>query len=359
MSKKKESNKEKAEAREVEAELVLDDSESTAADSPAPTDLPPEEIKKLSPEVLLDDEDLEEKSEDLPMVFTEEPEETKGLATSDPMAQYVREVQRYPLLTKEQEYELAVRYRETGDQEAAEKLVTSNLRFVIKVAAEYAKYGSKLIDVVQEGNVGLMHAVREFNPYKGNRLITYAVWWIRGYIKEYLMRQQSMVRIGTNAKQKKLFHSLRREERKLELMGKEPDVKLLASRLEVPEKDVVQMQQRIRFGDMSLDQNVDAEGRTQWIDMQVDPDEELQDEALARQEMLNMILEKIVEIKESLNEKEIYILQHRIMEDEPMTLQEIGDHFGISRERARQLEARVLKRLKEKVQSQFHSETED
>jgi RNA polymerase sigma-32 factor len=336
-------------AREVEAEIISDEDEALS-----------EELV-YEPEIDFDDEEAEsyeDDSEDTDdseeisfeeFIATEE-QPTKGLAKADPLAQYIREVQKYPLLTQEEEHELAVRYRETGDPKAAEKLVTSNLRFVIKIAAEYAKYGSKLIDVVQEGNVGLMHAVREFNPYKGVRLISYAVWWIRGYIKEYLMKQQSLVRIGTNAKQKKLFHSIRREERKLRLMGKEPNVKLLAEKLDVSEKEVVQMQQRIRHGDLSLDQSIDSDSRTQWIEMHSDEDSELQDEALARQELLNMILANIMEIKDSLNEKEQYILKKRIMEDEPKTLQEIGDHFGISRERARQLEARVLKKLKEQVQ---------
>ncbi|MEC9282241.1 MAG: RNA polymerase factor sigma-32 [Bdellovibrionota bacterium] len=272
----------------------------------------------------------------------------KSLAATNPMTKYMQEVNRYPLLTKEEEYDLAVKFREDNDQEAAEKLVTSNLRFVVKIAAEYAKFGGKLIDLVQEGNVGLMHAVREYNPYRGVRLISYAVWWIRGYIKEYLMRQQSLVRIGSNAKQKKLFHQLRREERKLELMGKEPDVKQLAEKLEVSEKDVEQMQQRIRHGDLSLDKTV-GDSETNWLDLHADEETPAQDEALAQQEILNFILVKIEEIHDKLNEKELYILKHRIMEDEPKTLQEIGDHFGISRERARQLEARILKQLKEKV----------
>lgn len=272
----------------------------------------------------------------------------KSLAATNPMTKYMQEVNRYPLLTKEEEYDLAVKFREDNDQEAAEKLVTSNLRFVVKIAAEYAKFGGRLIDLVQEGNVGLMHAVREYNPYRGVRLISYAVWWIRGYIKEYLMRQQSLVRIGSNAKQKKLFHQLRREERKLELMGKEADVKQLAEKLEVSEKDVEQMQQRIRHGDLSLDKSV-GDTETNWLELQADEDVAPQDEALAQQEILNFILLKIEDIHDNLNEKELYILKHRIMEDEPKTLQEIGDHFGISRERARQLEARILKQLKEKV----------
>jgi RNA polymerase sigma-32 factor len=135
---------------------------------------------------------------------------TADSTSSDPVAIYMAEVRRYPLLTREQEQELARRYRETGDKRAAEALVTSNLRFVVKVAAEYSRFGARLIDLVQEGNVGLMHAVREFNPYKGVRLITYAVWWIRGYIQDYLMRQYSMVRIGTTQSQRKLFYRLQK-----------------------------------------------------------------------------------------------------------------------------------------------------
>src|SRR5690606_9464824 len=135
-----------------------------------------------------------------------------GTPALDTLQAYLADVRKYPLLTPEQEYELAVKYKETGDRKAAEALVTSNLRFVVKVAAEYSKFGARMIDLIQEGNVGLMHAVREFNPYKGVRLITYAVWWIRGYIQEYLLKQYSMVKIATTFNQKKLFYRLRSEE---------------------------------------------------------------------------------------------------------------------------------------------------
>lgn len=352
MSDKKHSSPDaKENAREVDAELLLEE------ESVQDQDLSEDEIRELSPEILLDEEDKDDDSSEeaalVPYLDT-----GKDISLSDPLTQYMAEVQRYPLLTQEQEYELAVKYRETGDKTAAEQLVTANLRFVIKVAAEYAKYGNKLIDVIQEGNVGLMHAVKEFNPYKGVRLITYAVWWIRGYIKEYLMKQQSLVRIGTNAKQKKLFHQLRREERQLQLEGKEPDVKRLAEKLDVSEKDVIQMQQRLRHGDLSLDQKLDSESATQWIDLQVNEEEELQDQTLERQDLLNLILKNIMSLKESLNEKELYILKHRIMADEPMTLQEIGDHFAISRERTRQLEARILKRIRENIAEQMNPDTD-
>ncbi|MDZ4084398.1 MAG: sigma-70 family RNA polymerase sigma factor, partial [Bdellovibrionales bacterium] len=182
---------------------------------------------------------------------------TTSAASSDPVAVYMAEVRRYPLLTREQEQELARRYRETGDKRAAEALVTSNLRFVVKVAAEYSRFGARLIDLVQEGNVGLMHAVREFNPYKGVRLITYAVWWIRGYIQDYLMRQYSMVRIGTTQSQRKLFYRLQKEKDLLESMGEEPTVKLLSSRLGVSESDVESMSQRMQGRDVSLQTAVD------------------------------------------------------------------------------------------------------
>ena len=340
----------------IEAEILFDEEDEEEAQDILADDILDKEWNLSSDDSELDEEFEEEDfipenelldiQEELKALSPSSNE--KSLAASNPMTKYMQEVNRYPLLTKEEEYDLAVKFREDNDQEAAEKLVTSNLRFVVKIAAEYAKFGGKLIDLVQEGNVGLMHAVREYNPYRGVRLISYAVWWIRGYIKEYLMRQQSMVRIGSNAKQKKLFHQLRREERKLELMGKEPDVKQLAEKLEVSVKDVEQMQQRIRHGDLSLDKTV-GDSETNWLDLHADEETPAQDEALAQQEILNFILVKIEEIHDKLNEKELYILKHRIMEDEPKTLQEIGDHFGISRERARQLEARILKQLKEKV----------
>ena len=180
------------EPRSVTAEIVSDD------DS---IDLEPVQVDNDEPE--FDTRDVVE--------IAPKKEIEKGLArTTDPLTLYLSEVRKYPVLTREQELELAKKYYDTKDPVLAQTLVKSNLRFVVKIAAEYAKFSSKLIDVIQEGNVGLMHAVKEFNPYKGNRLITYAVWWIRGYIQEYLMRQFSMVRIGTTANQRKLFYQLQR-----------------------------------------------------------------------------------------------------------------------------------------------------
>ncbi len=272
---------------------------------------------------------------------------SSSLVTSDPLVLYLNEIRKYPLLTKEEEKKLALKYHETKDPLAAEKLVTSNLRFVVKVAAEYAKFGVKLMDLVQEGNVGLMHAVKEFNPYKGVRLITYAVWWIRGYIRDYLLKQHSMVKIGTTRSQKKLFYQLQKEQQKLESLGEEAPVALLSSRLNVSEKDVRMMSQRMKNRDISLDQPLDDESSAHLIDVQTStatpPDQELENK-----EMVNLLKEKIEEIRPTLNEKEVAILEERILSDEPKTLQEIGDRFGITRERARQIEEKLILSLKEK-----------
>jgi RNA polymerase sigma-32 factor len=284
-------------------------------------------------------------------------ESSASIVPSDPLTQYLAEIRKYPLLTPEEEKELAIRYFEKGDPLAAEKLVTSNLRFVVKIALEYAKMGAKLMDIVQEGNVGLMHAVKEYNPYKGVKLITYAVWWIRGYIREFLLKQYSMVKIGTTQNQKKLFYNLEKEKRKLLQEGEQSTTALLSSRLGIPEKDVELMELRMGGKDISLDAPIDDDGSTHLVDLQKDssnPENEL--EVL---ELIDLLKEKIEEIKPSLNDKEKDILENRILADEPETLQQIGDKYGITRERARQLEERLLKNLKEKFLAIAHKSIEE
>ncbi len=269
----------------------------------------------------------------------------KALTSIDPINTYLAELKKYPLLTKEEEQVLARRYREHHDSKAAEQLVTSNLRFVVKVAAEYSKFGAKLIDLIQEGNVGLMHAVKEFNPYKGVRLITYAVWWIRGYIQEYLMRQYSMVRIGTTANQRKLFYRLQKEKDRLDAMGKEPNFALLSSRLGVSEQEVSDMTSRMSGRDVSLNQPVGEDGKTSLLDFESIA-EAGADEQISHSEELQILNKNIEAIRDQLNPKETYILENRILSDEPMTLQEIGDHYGTTREAVRQLEARLMLKIK-------------
>lgn len=279
---------------------------------------------------------------------------SNALALTDPVALYMAEVRKYPLLTREQEQELAMRYRETGDKRAAEMLVTSNLRFVVKVAAEYSKFGARLIDLVQEGNVGLMHAVREFNPYKGVRLITYAVWWIRGYIQDYLMRQYSMVRIGTTQSQRKLFYRLQKEKELLESMGQEPSVQLLSTRLGVSESDVETMSQRLQGRDVSLQTAVDDNGKTTLLDFESSDDIPI-DEQMGHAEMLSLLHEGIEDLKDSLNDRERELLEDRLLSDEPLTLQEIGEKYGVTREAVRQMENRLMAKIRKILEERLEA----
>lgn len=276
----------------------------------------------------------------------------KSVVSSDPLTQYLAEIRRYKVMTKEEEALVAKKYFENKDPEAAELLVKSNLRFVVKIAAEYSKFGSKMIDLIQEGNVGLMHAVREFNPYKGARLITYAVWWIRGYIQEYLMRQYSMVRIGTTQNQRKLFYQLQKEKDALEAMGIEPNIALISNRLGIPEDEVRDMSMRIMGRDVSLDKPVDAEGSTSLGDLQKDAHAEMLDDVMARQEELDILKEKLAELRPELNDKERIILDERLLADDPLTLQEIGEKYGTTREAVRQMETRILKKIRSKMMAE-------
>jgi RNA polymerase sigma-32 factor len=273
----------------------------------------------------------------------------KGLVSSDPVTRYLTEIRRYPLLTREEEYALAVRYREKGDREAAQKLVTSNLRFVVKVAAEYSKFGARMIDLIQEGNMGLMQAVKDFNPYKGVRLITYAVWWIRGQIQDHLMRHYSMVRIGTTAKQRKLFYELQRQKDQLEKMGFEAGIAQLSGRLGIPNDEVKAMGNRVLGRDVSLNAPATADGTGTLIDLQADHSEVMPDEQVNHAEELSLLKEHIDRIRPSLNERELYILDKRLLADDPVTLQDFGDKYGVTREAARQLEARLIEKIKKQM----------
>lgn len=286
--------------------------------------------------------------------IVEEPQDTeegtgssvKALAPTDPVSLYLAEIRKYPLLSREEEEKLAIRYYETKDPAAAQALVTSNLRFVVKVAAEYSRFGARMIDLIQEGNMGLMHAVREFNPYKGVRLITYAVWWIRGYIQEYMMKQFSMVKIGTTQNQKKLFYQLQREKEGLDKLTETENIQQLAEKLGIPEDEVLMMTQRMSGRDVSLNQTPDDESGVSLLErqkgQQASPEETLE----KREELAN--LEKAIEkIKPELSERERYLLEERVLSDEPLTLQEIGDKFKVTREAVRQLESRLMKKIKE------------
>lgn len=271
------------------------------------------------------------------------------VTSKDPLTMYLNELRKYPLLSKEEELKIAHRYFETKDPEAAQKLVQSNLRFVVKIAAEYAKFSSRMIDLIQEGNVGLMHAVKEYNPNKGARLITYAVWWIRGYIQEYLMRQFSMVRIGTTANQRKLFYQLQKQKQDLEKMMSPEALTELSLKLGIPEDEIAEMSKRLSGRDVSLDKPVgnDSDDSVSLGSLLKKDDGGLPlDERMALEEQILILKEAVEKIHDSLNEKEKILLSERILNEEPLTLQEIGEKYGISREAVRQNEARLIQKIK-------------
>ncbi len=276
-----------------------------------------------------------------PLTFT-----PGALLKYDPLQAYLEEIKNYPLLTKEEEKKLAIKYYETKDKKTAQKLVTSNLRFVVKIANEYSKFGAKLIDLIQEGNIGLMHAVQEFNPHKDVKLITYAVWWIRGHIQEYLMKQHSMVKIGTTNAQKRLFYKLNKEKQKMLQEGLEPSVKLLSSRLGVTEKDVVTMEDRLGSIDMSLDQILENQSLTTLLNLPKDSHSEIVVNRINLKENLKLLYNALQKLKGSLTKREELLLKERILNDDPKTLNEIGESLGVTREAIRQSEDRLIKKIK-------------
>jgi RNA polymerase sigma-32 factor len=258
---------------------------------------------------------------------------------------YIAEINRFPLLTAEEEFKFAVRLKKHNDMEAAEKLVVSNLRFVVKIAHEYRNYGFKLADLIQEGNIGLIHAVKKFDPYKGYRLISYAVWWIRAYIQNYLIKSWSIVKIGTTQAQRKLFFKLSQAKKQLETLSKKkPEFAEIAESLGVKGSEVAEMDLRMGSRDVSLHEFIGDEGSSSHIDFLAyeGDDQEL---ALIKSEEKSLVRRDIAGALANLSERESYIILNRVMADDPMTLQEIGDKYNITRERARQIEKQALKKV--------------
>ncbi len=268
---------------------------------------------------------------------------------------YLREINRVALLTVDEERRLAREFRDQGDKRAGHRLVEANLRFVVKVAFEYRSYGLRMADLIQEGNIGLMKAVQKFDPDKEIRLISYAVWWIRAYIQNHILKSWSLVKIGTTQAQRKLFFSLARTRHEIERMSPGQgldhegiDVDLVAKKLRVRPSDVVEMQQRMDGRDLSLDAPV-ADGTSTHLEF-TPSDGEPQDEELARAEEDSIISRRVAEAMGRLDPRERHIVEARIMGDGKETLRDLGQHFGFSRERARQLEIRALEKLRRELQ---------
>jgi RNA polymerase sigma-32 factor len=299
-------------------------------------------------------EDVEVPAEVVPARASKE--SSSSIARFDPMAAYLREVQRHPLLKPEQTQALAEKFVATQDPAIAAQLVTANLRLVVKIAYEYWRAYKNIMDLVQEGNIGLMQAVKRYDPYRGVKLSSYAAWWIRAYILRFILNNWRLVKLGTTQAQRKLFFNLRKKRAELVAMGIEPTDAEVAKRLNVPESDVTEMDVRLTSSEKSLDAPVgDAEGRSV---SKVDMVPSLTDgpEALmAAGELQALLKDKLAQFRTTLNgkSKELAIFDDRLVADDPLTLQELGDRFGISRERVRQLEQRLTGRLRDYLKAEI------
>jgi RNA polymerase sigma-32 factor len=319
----------------------------------------PDERELDSPEEIVPDEDLEilvtaqELAEAPPPTSSSNESFDQGwgsvstaLVPTTTLNRYLVEIRRYPFLTKEEELQLFHEYREKGRNDAAVKLILANLRVSVAIAKEYGHVGIDQMDLIQEGNVGLLQAIKKFDPTKNVRFYAYAAWWVRAFILRYLLNNFRLVKIGTTQEQRKLFFNLRKEKAKLQQEGFIPDPKLLADRLKVRERDVVEMDQRLGSWELSLDQPMTDEGEGTFHDLLPSPQLGV-DEQLATTQLRVVFRKKLAQFAETLNEREEDILRNRLLSETPITLEDLGKKYSITKERARQLEAKIIKRLRE------------
>ncbi len=271
------------------------------------------------------------------------------------LSRYLAEIRRFPMLAKDEEFMLAKAWVEHGDSESAHKLVTSHLRLVAKIAMGYRGYGLPIGEVISEGNVGLMQAVKKFDPDRGFRLATYAMWWIRAAIQEYILRSWSLVKMGTTAAQKKLFFNLRRLKGQMQAIEdgdlSPENVQKIATKLDVTEDEVVQMNRRLSGPDASLNAPLRAESESEWQDWLVDDNAEDQEEGVAEREEFSARMELLQHAMGGLNEREQHILTERRLSEEPKTLEELSKVYGVSRERVRQIEVRAFEKLQKAMKA--------
>jgi RNA polymerase sigma-32 factor len=279
----------------------------------------------------------------------------RGLAKFDALQAYMREVQRHPLLSADEEHKLAVDYVKGGqDRDIAARLVTANLRLVVKIAYEYRRAYRNMMDLVQEGNIGLMQAVKRYDPYRGVKLSSYAAWWIRAYMLRFILNNWRLVKVGTTQAQRKLFFNLNKEKARLTAMGIEPSHAEIAKRLNVAESEVTEMDRRLARADASLDATVnEADGRS-TTRLELMPSSSATPDQIAEGSEFSALLHtELDEFRKTLTGKDVDIFEKRVVADDPLTLQELGDQFGVSRERVRQLESRLMGKLREHLRANF------
>ena len=283
---------------------------------------------------------------DIPSSDGRRADDTTAVVPVTALQQYLAEVRRYPYLSKEEELQLFQEYQLHGSREAAVKLIMANLRVSVSIAAEYLHTGADHMDLIQEGNVGLMQAIKKFDPSKNVRFYAYAAWWSRAYILRYLLHTFRLVKVGTTQDQRKLFYNLKKEKAKLERDGFAPDTKLLADRLNVRERDVIEMDQRLGNWELSLDQPIGEDQEGTLLDI-LPSHQEPADEQIADHQLKTLFRAKLAEFITTLEERDEDILRNRILSEQPLTLDDLGEKYGITKERTRQLEARIIKRLRD------------
>ncbi|UCE87626.1 MAG: RNA polymerase factor sigma-32 [Deltaproteobacteria bacterium] len=279
--------------------------------------------------------------------------DARGLEPADALTLYLAELRHHPPLSREEEHALAVRYVEEADRDAARQLVLANLRLVVKIAMEYRRVWANLIDLIGEGNLGLLEAVDRFDPYRGVKLSTYAVYWIRAYILKYLMDNKSLVRLGSSRAQRKIWYRLNRERRELERQGLAVEPKLIAERLDVPEADVVEMQQRIERGDLSIDAPISHDHDAAQVGDFLAASGASAESEVGDSELSEVLNQHVRKFAETLDERDQRILNERILAEDPKTLQALADDYGLTRERVRQLEAGIVSRLQEYLKEEM------
>ena len=277
-----------------------------------------------------------------------------NLAPEGNLSRYLQDIRKFPMLEPDEEYQLAKRYRDSGDRESAHRLVTSHLRLVAKIAMGYRGYGLPMGELISEGNVGMMQAVRRFDPERGFRLATYAMWWIRAAIQEYILHSWSLVKMGTTAAQKKLFFNLRRLKGQMQAIEEgdmsPENVRKIAETLEVPEADVISMNRRMTSPDHSLNAPVRIDGDGEWQDWLVDDHQDQETELGEREELTNR-RQLLSSALATLNQRERHILTERRLTEDPVTLEDLSQQYGISRERVRQIEVRAFEKLQKSMKS--------
>jgi RNA polymerase sigma-32 factor len=278
---------------------------------------------------------------------------SKDLIPYDPLTAYLREIRRYPRLSREDEQELAIQYKEHGDVESAYKLISSTLWLVVRLAKEYERAARSLLDLIQEGNIGLMEAVKNFDPYRGVRFPSYASWWVKAYIIRYVIANWRMVKIGTTQAQRKLFFNLNKEKERLEREGFYPGPRLLAQNLDVKEHEIIEMEQRLSGSDVSFDAPLSNDSDSNLLGVLPHKGSTAEEE-LSKKQLLQQLSTAIAQFSETLSERDQTILHRRLLSEEKATLNDLSEEFGVSRERIRQLETRIKDKLKEFVKTKFH-----